>query len=79
MASEYMFGVRSDYGRLPGWDRAKRCDVAEQHGCRWTEIHDEQTGHYKSWFSAPNAGEPFNTRKERAVMRALEEASDGCG
>lgn len=73
--SEYMFGVLSAYRRFDGWDRAKRHAIAKEHGCTWTEIHDEQTGRYKSWFSSPDAGEESNAMTESAVMAAIEEAA----
>lgn len=81
MASRYLFGVSHNGGRTAGRERDRRQAIAARHGCEWTEIYDKSGGWWKSWFSCPNRGEPFDSQTADAVMRDVKEekveASDG--
>ena len=76
MASTHIFGVSYRWGRTATWDRERRHDIAEQHGCDWTEIWDVASGRWKSWFSCPNRGEPFDSQTADAVMRDVSEKEE---
>lgn len=76
MASEFHFGVAHNWGRTPGVERDRMQEIAERHGCGWTEIWDVASGSWKSWFSKKNEGSPFDERAESAVMKEVLEVSD---
>lgn len=73
MASPYIFGVANNWGRTAAWERERRHAIAERHGCEWTEIWDKASACWKSWFSCPNRGEPFDSQTADAVMREVSE------
>lgn len=72
--AEYMFGVAERDGRTSAVERDRRHAIAKKNGARWTEIYDQSTGKWKSWFHCWNTGEPFTSMTEHAV---LKEVSDG--
>lgn len=70
--SEYLFGVRTSWGRTPGRERDRRESIANRHGCTWTEIM-EPGGTYKSWFAKHNEGRPFDQQVEDAVTKEVSD------
>jgi hypothetical protein len=75
--SEYMFGFRVRDGRTAGRERDRRESIAERHDCTWQEIYESGAGQWKSWFSGPNLGPPFDGQLEERVMAEVKEVSDG--
>jgi hypothetical protein len=71
--SVHMFGVAVHDGRTAGRERDRREAIAQRHGAEWTEIYDESTGTWKSWFSCPNQGRPFDQQIEAAVMQEVRD------
>ena len=63
--SEYMFGVGS--GHLS----RRAAAAAKRHGAELVN-YTEPRGEKRHWFSAPNRGEPFDSRLGREVMAAVE-------
>lgn len=77
-ATEYMFGVGRTRLSARECRRRDRICVAEG-GYGFTQIH-EPTGEWRSWFSAPNRGEPWNRELEaRVLARVLLEPSAPAG
>lgn len=75
--AEYMFGVSVRDGRTSGRERDRNAEIAQRHGCTWTEIYDQGTGRWKSWFSGPNRGRPFDQQMENRVLADLLEVANG--
>jgi len=74
--AEYCFGANARDGRTPGRERDRRNRIAKRHGCTWVEIFDQGTGQWKSWFTGPNRGDPFDRQMAARVMAELQENSD---
>lgn len=72
--AEYHFGLTHNRGRTAAWDRERRHDVADRHGCEWTEIWDGNC--WRSWFSKRSQGSPFDERTESAVLADLKEVTN---
>lgn len=66
--SEFMFGVSRR--RLNARERAICERIAREHGADLIECTLPGTG-YQRWFTAPNLGEPFDSRTALAVRDAI--------
>ncbi len=69
--SDFMFGVRDDWGRLSARQRDVRERVAKELDITWVEIQTPN-GTHKSWFAGPNRGHPFDADLQRDAMRLLD-------
>lgn len=61
--NEYLFGVRN--GRLAPSEVQRRERIAQRHGAEF--IHARLPEGWRSWFTAPNRGEPFDGDIRKAV------------
>lgn len=69
--SEYVFGVSR---RKPTeMQRLEIEIIVSYHGVTFVEYDDPSEG-YKSWFTGPNRGEPFDSQLAKAVYADLKES-----
>ena len=67
--TEYCFGVQR--GRLSEKEQKRRKRIARRHGANFVYADIPGDG-WKSWFTCPNRGEPFDGATRRAVMADVE-------
>ena len=67
------FGL--ERGKRTSAEQEARHAAAARHGCTWVYCTIPGDG-VRSWFSAPNLGEPFDSALSRAVMAELKTERD---
>ncbi len=68
--SEFIFGVL--IGKLTKAQQRARRAAAKKHAATW--IYAELPDGYRSWFSAPNYGAPFDRQLAAAVAAEIGES-----